>query len=201
MKKKVCFFIPEVTGGGTERVVCQLMSYFVRNEYEVSLMLIKDRIRAYEVDPKVEVILLPDSNNKIKQKYSRIKFIHKYLKKNPDMVICSFLFRTLVYTLLASFGTKNRWIVSERNNPIETPKGKLQRFVRDWAFCFADRCVFQTEDAKNYFPLLARKKGIVIPNPIRDITPKRVPNDNHIITNICRFSPQKNLGLLIEVFE
>ena len=172
MKKKICFFIPEVTGGGTERVVCQLMSYFAKNDYEVSLMLLQDRTRAYEVDPKVQVILLPSAGNKIGQMLGRIKFIHKYLKKNPECVICTFLFRTLIYTFFAKFGTKNRWIVSERNNPLETPAGKVNRFVRDHAFCFADRCVFQTEDAKNYFPKPARKKGIVIPNPIRDIEPK-----------------------------
>lgn len=196
----VCFYIPEVIGGGAERVVCELVRGFLDAGYRVGLMLSQDRKRAYEVDERAEVIVLPRKGNALTQKWNRIRGVRRFLKANPDCVFVSFLYRTLLYALLATRGLGNKWVVSERNNPRITPEGRMNRLIRNAAFALADGCVFQTEDAKQYFSARVQKKGVVIPNPIPDIVPKRQRNDRHIIMNACRLSKQKNLPLLIDAF-
>ena len=63
------------------------------------------------------------------------------------------------YCVLASFGMKIRNIVSERNDPNIIPRKKYMKIIRNMAFRFADSCVFQTQDAMDYFPQKVREKG------------------------------------------
>lgn len=198
---EIVFFIPEVVGGGAERVVCQLTSALAQAGCQVTLMLLQDRKRAYTINSDVKVIVLPTARNPFKKIIVRICAIRNYLRKHSGAILVSFLFRTLIYAFPATLGLKNKWIVSERNNPRVTPENGIHRLIRNLAFLFADKCVFQTEDAKNYFTKTVRRKGVIIPNPIPDIQPKRVPNDKHIIINACRLSKQKNLPLLLEAFK
>lgn len=200
MKNRICFFLPEISGGGAERVVCELSAGLANLGYPVTIMLLQDRKRAYAVDPKVEILQLPSGKNAVRKIIGRVRRIRAFLKKDPDCVFVSFLYRPLVYAMLATRGLPNRWIVSERNNPETTPPGAINRRVRNMGFWLADACVFQTEGAKAYFHKRVQKKGVVIPNPIPDIQPKRIPNQSGIIMNACRLSSQKNLPLLLRAF-
>ena len=51
------------------------------------------------------------------------------------------------------------------------PIGWHQQALRNFAFLFADALVFQTEDARSYFPESVQKRGVIIPNPINGKLP------------------------------
>ena len=200
MKKEICFFLPELSAGGAERVVCNLANYYVSRGYKVYILLIQNRICEYSLDKNVEIIVLPNNKSRFFKIFTRIKFVRRFLKTHKNCVLVSFLFRALMYAWISTRFIKNKWIVSERNDPNQTPLKPFHRFLRTTAFNFAEVCVFQTEDAKNCFHKKARKRGVVIPNPIYPIEQKRISNQSKIIVNACRLVPQKNLRLLIDAF-
>ncbi len=72
--------------------------------------------------------------------------------------------------------------------------------VRQITYDMADHVVFQTEDAKSYFPKRTQKKSVVIPNPLTEGLPYRDKKTNKDIIMACRLRPQKNVGLAIRAF-
>lgn len=60
--------------------------------------------------------------------------------------------RTLSFITAACIGSSVPLVFSERNDPVHDPKTKIERFLRLICFHACDRVVFQTEDAKNFFP-------------------------------------------------
>ena len=48
MKKKIVFVIPNMTGGGTERVISLLSNEYVKMGYEVAIMQFAGYEKAYE---------------------------------------------------------------------------------------------------------------------------------------------------------
>ena len=92
-------------------------------------------------------------------------------------------------------------IFSERNDPSHYPSSKIERLLRLIAYWSCDQIVFQTINAKEFFPLKISRKGTVIENPITNNLPVvwngvRKP----YITTFCRLAPQKNLSLLLQAF-
>ncbi len=96
---------------------------------------------------------------------------------------------------------KNRIVFSERNNPRKVPIGWHQQALRNFAFRFADALVFQTEDARSYFPESVQKRGVIIPNPINGKLPPPIEGEREkTIVTACRLHPQKNLPMMINAF-
>lgn len=54
------------------------------------------------------------------------------------------------------------------------PIGWHQQALRNFAFRFADALVFQTEDARSYFPKYVQNRGVIIPNPINGKLPSPI---------------------------
>ena len=77
----------------------------------------------------------------------------------------------------------------------------MKRLVRNFIYYVADKCVFQTQDAKKYFPRRIQTKSKVIQNPINPNMPTRYKGaKQEVIITACRLSPQKNLPMLIQAF-
>ena len=123
------------------------------------------------------------------------------MREHSNATVLAFTKGTQYLIAIASFFTKNRIVVSERNDPYTTPSKKSRRLLRDLAFSKADKCVFQTADAKGFFSKEIQEKGIVIPNPINPDLPDRYIGDREKkIVAVGRLHPQKNFGLLIRAF-
>jgi glycosyltransferase involved in cell wall biosynthesis len=95
---------------------------------------------------------------------------------------------------------KNKIIFSERDNPASV-KDVSSENQRNRAYLMADACVFQTEDARDYFSDEIKAKGRVIPNPIKEGLPGPYTGERRkVIVNFCRLTSKKNLPLLIDAF-
>ncbi len=137
----------------------------------------------------------------VAQYHNEIKLLRNKLKNNPDVTVISFLQPAIPITLLAAKGLPCRVIVSERGNPKRQMKKRYgYNFVKRY-YARADAAVFQTKDAKASYPENIARKGVIIPNPVKNGLPDPyigVRNKN--ITTFCRVSRQKNLPLLVESF-
>ena len=204
--KKILFYIDSMQKGGANRVMANLVDYFLKKKYEVTLVndiISGDRSTEYEVNPLARRIILNESGtNIIISNLKRIKKLRKIiLKEKPDCVL-SFMGPPNVRMLLATAFLPCRKVVSVRNDPNrEYGENIAKKFMTNCIFLLADGCVFQTEDASKYFFNKIRRKSTIIVNPVNELffnTPS-AKNRKNIIT-VGRLFPQKNHKLLIQAF-
>lgn len=197
---KIVFVLPEMLGGGSERVVAALSGEFVKRGYEVGILLFAGKQVVYELDSRVEVCSVgEESKGNPLTRIKRIINMRKYYKKNKGCYIFSFSVMGTVFSVLAAAGIPHRLLVSERNDPSKIPL--KHKIVRNWSYRYAEKLVFQTDDMVEYFPKDIQKKSVVIPNPVSSDIPKPYvgKRDNRIV-NVARLQPQKNHKLLIDAF-
>lgn len=204
MNKKIIILTICMGNDGAGRVLSELSEEWLRQGCDITV--IQTGADNYGVNypfaKEIKVINIK-ATSKIKSlRYvQETKQVIKILKNQPDATVVAFIVASIFICGIASLFVKNRIVVSERNNPKECPAGKMQQRLRNWAFCRADCCVFQTEDAMKMFPVKVQKKGIIIPNPIKaDLpAPYKGPRRKAIVA-ACRLHPQKNLTMLLKAF-
>lgn len=196
--KKIVFIIPNMTGGGTERVISLLSTEYIRRGYQVAIMQFAGYQHAYELDSRVEdfSVSAQSGGNPLIQ-IRRIREMRRYFKENPDCHIFAFCVNGAVFSAVATLGMKHPFLVAERNSP-ESCKEKK---IRNWAYRRADVITFQTADGIDYFPTAIAKKAVIIPNPIDAAIPNRYEGERaKKIVTVGRLHSQKNQALLLEAF-
>ena len=195
---KIIFIIPNMTGGGTERVISMLSDEYIKKGYEVAIMQFAGYEHAYELNAKVEDFsVAPKSNGNPFVMIKRITAMRKYFKQNPDSCIFAFCVMGAVFSVIAGWGMKRYILVAERNSP----ESCNVKSIRNWAYKRADRITFQTEEGIGYFPAHIAKKAVVIPNPIDASVPERYTGiRKHRVVTVGRLHPQKNQKLLLDAF-
>jgi glycosyltransferase involved in cell wall biosynthesis len=198
--KKYLFYTVSLGGGGAERVLTIIANKFSREiNVKVVIVSLLDVENEYSLSDSIKVIRMHGENlNYI----SKIRLLRKILKSEKPDVLIAFMYFIAMQALLASMMLRIRVIVSERNDPKQEIAGRpIVGFIRNFLYLFANRFVFQTYDALNYFPKYVRNKSVVIMNPIRENLPQPYSGvRRNEIVNFCRLSPQKNLFLLIDAF-
>ena len=135
------------------------------------------------------------------QYHREITWLKNYFQQNPDMTVIVFLQPSIPMVLLAAQGLPNKVVISERADPNRLMKKRYGRKFIEKYYQRADKVVFQTEDAKNVYPLNIAEKGVVISNPIKANLPEPYHGErNKYITTFCRISPEKDLLTLLKAF-
>lgn len=203
-KKGIHFIMPSMEGGGAERVVSVLASYFFKSGRKVTIHLFNRDVIEYEIPQgiRVDKDTLRDKKGLMKKWYRFID-IRRLMKRFPNDVFISFFSMYNLYTLAAGFGLQTDVIVSERLDPRKSiPDKKLLFWLRNKLYAHAKWIVFQTPEAKIFFPENIQKKGVVIANPLKTGLPERFTGERrHEIITFARLEPQKNYPLLFEAFE
>lgn len=198
--KKVLFIMPDMAGGGAERVVSILMNELVNRGVEVTLALTKDDAIVYTLDQHITV----DKRymGKGKNPLIQILDIRKLMLEDCERVVVSFLDFQNLYTILAGLFLRNKVVVSLRNALQMLGDGrKSVQILTKVLFGFADKVVFQTNDAQKAFSKKVQKKSAVILNPLSKNFPEyKVENSKKKIVTFCRLNAQKNLPLAINGF-
>ena len=200
--KKICFVCDSMGSGGAERVISILANTLASMNYKVDILGVSDFTNNgsfYKLENcKYHTILA--SGKRIKP-LKRIRILVKKIKEiSPDVVI-SFLPHVCVYSFIVCKILGIPYFVSERNDPKNDPKNKIIRILRSVSFCFSEGCVFQTQQAMEYYPFVVQKKSIIIFNPVSTsfACSKKIKINKEII-NVGRMVPQKNQTLLLDAF-
>lgn len=193
---KVMMLTQTTSGGGAERVLTALANAFVDKGISVSYVTFKEN-GYYSISDRVEKIVIN------RGKKDEIKCLRDLIKYGNYSIIISFLHPVTVKCQLAMLGLKNKPLViaSERGDPYSNSMGMLRSIFRNIAYSKCDRLVFQTDEARAYFGDRIAKKGVVIPNPIRDDLPEPLHGDrDKRIVAVGRLEKQKNFKLLLKAF-
>lgn len=203
MIMKVVFYINSLCFGGAERVVCNLATQLSESGYEVVLVTSFPTEKEYVCGSKVRRIYLGNQRicSLIKRNLFLIKKLRRVLKIECPDILISFMAEPNFRAIIASLGLKNKVMISVRNDPEKEYSGMLIRLLAKTLFRFADGIVFQTEDAKMWFPMSIQKKSEIIYNQVDDAFYRVKCNEERCnIVTVGRLTAQKNHKLLIRSF-
>ena len=122
------------------------------------------------------------------------------VKTNPDVVI-SFINRTNLLTLLATWGLPFPVIVSERVDPRQVPTPWSVRLLRRVLYPRAAATVVQTHSVHAWArQAMPNCRIVVIPNPVAPPKAVWLPEAQSKIVAVGRLNRQKGFDVLIEAF-
>lgn len=199
---KILFYINVFNRGGAERVMSVLANHFAKIGNQVVLVNSYKVDNEYQLNQSIKHLYL-DSNNfksRFHKNYSRIKKLRKILKQEKPDVAISFMAEPNFRLLIASALLKTKTIISIRNDPEKEYCGRVMGMAAKLLFRFADGVVFQTEDAKKWFPTKVQNKSEIIINPVDDSFYSVSYCSKKDIVSIGRLSDQKNQKMLISAF-
>lgn len=195
---KIVFIIPNMTGGGTERVISLLANEYVSRGIEVDIMQFAGYENAYPLDARVNSFsIASQSKGNMGVCIKRLLDMRAYFRKNRGCYVFSFSTMGTVFAVAAALFMKQYILVSERNDPRYSPHLRL----RDWSYARANCVTVQTKDCGELFSEKIQRKTVVIPNPVAADLPQRFLGiRKKRIVNVARLHPQKNHMLLLEAF-
>lgn len=198
--KKIVFVIPDMPGGGTERVVALLANEYAGRGIGVSILLFAGHQTAYALAEGVEVVSLGEpSGGSVRERAARVRRMREYYRQNKGCCIWAFSVMGAVFSAVAVGRHSGGYgfLVSERNDPDRYEHPHIRNFFYRWA----DRIVCQTQDAADAFPGAIRKKAQVIPNPVEIGKMRPWPGEREKrVVAVGRLEPQKNHKLLLHAF-
>lgn len=201
--KKIVFYIGSLARGGAQRVISTLANALVRDGYNCIVATSYKADSEYKLDERVKRIVLIENSKKrfYKDNFIQIFKLRKILQaESPDSIV-SFMGEPNIRMIISSIGLQCKKIISIRNDPAREYPNRLYRYLAKTLFRFADAIVFQTEDARRWFPKSIQCKSCVILNPIDDVFFNNHFNgERHNIVTTGRLVSQKNHKLLIKAF-
>lgn len=195
---RIIFVIPNMTGGGTERVISLLANEYRRRGIGVTILMFAGEACAYPLDPGVELLCVsPQSHGDVRVQWKRLRRMRRYFRENRGSLIYSFSVMGTVFSAITAVGLHCPMLVSERNDPRRGRQGPM----RDLAYARAVKIAVQTRECAGYFPRFLQKKTVVIPNPVDLTLPKPFEGEREkTAVFVGRLHRQKNPGLLLEAF-
>ena len=195
---KIVFIIPNMTGGGTERVISLLVNEYRKRGMEAAIMMFAGDECAYRLADGVELFCISEqSHGRPLVQVKRLLRMRRYFQRNRDCLIYSFSVMGTIFGAFATLGLGIRMFVSERNDPRQGLQGPL----RDWAYGRATVIAVQTRECMRYFPEKLQKKMIVIPNPVDPSVPEPFQGERRrSVVFVGRLHRQKNPELLLRAF-
>ena len=201
---KIMFYINSIEFGGAERVIANLADYFASIGNESVLVTSYYSSQEYSLAPGVRRLAMEERETeqpRISKNVSRIGKLRRICKTEKPDILISFMKEPNFRAVLATRFLSVKTVVSVRNDPNVEYAGVEGKIVGKILLPLSDGCVFQTEDARRWFPKRMQKKSRIICNAVKEefYRVRRKPVRGEIIT--CgRLFEQKNDALLIDAF-
>lgn len=200
---RITLFIGGLSGGGAERVTCNLANYLSGKKHDVDVLTLTNEPSAYHLDRIIKRENLTGGIFSCTplRNVARILQLAQYLLFRKRDVIVVLLPRTTFMLLRMRAFTSAKIIAAQRVMPSSLKKENQKKLKK--LACKANGWTFQTEEQRQWFgETLQNAKAIVIPNAINpDFIQERFKGDwRYEIVTAGRMTLQKNQKLLLSAF-
>ena len=203
-QKTIMFYINAIHEGGAERVLVQLSGRFARAGYRAVLVTSFVDVNEYPVPEGVERLSIEGeqlAQSRLRRNLSRIKALRRLCREYRPAALISFMAEPNFRAILATLGLPVKNIISVRNMPQMEYRGRLGTLVAKYILPLADGCVFQTPEARAWFPKRLRDKSAIIMNQVSPaFFDARYTGEKRNIVAVGRLSAQKNHALLLRAY-
>lgn len=201
--RTLMFYINTIGGGGAERVITQVANYLSDRGYHVIMVTSFAKENEYPLAAGIKRINLEEPNlkqSRLKKNISRICALRRAcVTCRPDVLI-SFMAEANFRNLFATAGLAVKSIISVRNDPEREYSGKAYCFLARYILPHADGCVFQTEEARAWFPQKLQRKSTILYNAV-DLMFYAISRElGDAVVTLGRLCEQKNHAMLIRAF-
>ena len=204
INRRITIVISNLSGGGAERVACNLANYLDKQNYDVEVITtLSGNNDTYKLSSGIKRYKLmeeSDRRGKLYNSFMKIRRLKKYIKDNQD-IDCYVVFLPINTFLMLRFMkyTKSKVIFTERNNP--SSLSLMDRLIMKSGAKKADGFVVQTKEIYEYYTNICNKM-IIIPNAINpDATVIKKRKSKNKIVAVGRLAAQKNYPMVIESFK
>lgn len=205
--KRIALYISSFQKGGAERVMANLAEYFHERQYDVILVTQYKDENEYSIPPEMRrVYSEPDAEllqgGRVRNFCVRFRTLRNIWKAYKPDVILAFLGKNNLMAVATSAFLPAKVAVSVRGEPTMEYEGKLMQQIAKFVFRFADGVVFQTEQARSFFPGSVRKKSAILHNPLdpQFLNRKVCGERDDLIVAAGRLDENKNHAMLIHAF-
>jgi glycosyltransferase involved in cell wall biosynthesis len=208
-KVKLLFCINSLSskGGGAEKVLSTILNYLVNKNYDIKLITFDNKQEKffYNFNKKIETYLLGETilfKNKFLLNLNKIFILIFYLLKIKPNITFGFMHSIYINLTFASFFSKSKIVACDHILPDHFYNKKFEFFLLKLSFFFADRVTVVSNQVKNKFQKLLKKKINIIDNIVNnsDYKKKIKRNRQKIILSIGRLVKQKNFFTLVNAF-
>ncbi len=205
--KKIMIHINSMGKGGAERVVSLLCAKFTEDGYEVVLAtewVAKEEYPLPSAVKRLHVGLTEaeEESGRLTKQYKRISRLRKAILEEKPAVVLAFCVKANYRALLAGQGTGVPVVACVRNDPKVDYVGRINAVANKLLMNRAAGCVFQTEEARDFFDPVLQKKSVIIWNPVNEkylqACAAAVPAKR--VVTVGRLNRQKNQKLLVQAF-
>lgn len=206
-QKHIVLFIHALTKGGAERVMVNIAKTLVEAGVKVTMVTQYLEEDEYELPEGVtrvfsEITKEETSDSRIKNFIARFKKLRSIFKELHPNLVLSFLGKNNLMAIAATLFTDIPVIVSVRGEPGSEYSGRATRIAAKLLFPMADGIVFQTMQARSFFPALARRKSVILRNPLNPafVRPRFEGERDGRIVSVGRLVENKNQKMMMLAF-
>lgn len=208
---KLAFFLANLGAGGAERVTCTLANYLSKIGNEVLIITLLNGKSMYKLDEKIQVVSLSNHQARDRSVFSRIKnhiqrtgAYYRCIKNEKPDIVVAMLNIPIYIALLFKKKLKTPVVISERGDPYTLySHGGLHSFLVRKLYPKADKLIFQTQMASDYFKKIPSEKKTIVANPLSEtfsnITPFSGRRKREIVA-VGRLDAGKNYSLLLNAY-
>ena len=201
---KILFYIDTIGFGGAERVIANLANQLLSKGCQTLVITTFRMEKEYSLDPRVTRYSMDKEYNAPFWKRNAMLLcrLRKVLRmENPDVAI-AFLPESIFRLAIASWGFGITKIYSVRSDPRFVYRTRAYKLLAKLLLPSASGFVFQTEEAKEFFPPSIKKKSTIIFNQVaEEFYDVSIPVVRTGIVATGRLVPPKDHFLLVDAFE
>lgn len=199
--KKILFVVSQLKVGGAAKMIKYVANLCTAYFGAVALLTYYDDFTPDDVAPSIHRINLNVKSSVLPiwrvKALSRLK---RVIRQGKYDIVCSFLPDVSTMSRLATKGFDTITVSAERGDPFQF--SQFWKMVVKWTYRKSDYCIFQLEQARDFFDQKVVEHSFVIPNPyvpIQNVQPFDGERKKTIVS-AGRFAPQKRFDVLIKAF-